>query len=84
VDLLHKAMHGFATGAVADALAARTGLGPGQRHAALHPGRRLGRSPATCRRFRQPQPSRVAPPHLDTNIRDLRRDGLIDEYLQVA
>lgn len=39
VDLLHKAVYGFATGAVADALAARTGPGPGQRHAALRPGR---------------------------------------------
>ncbi|MET8352065.1 hypothetical protein [Micromonospora sp. NPDC005206] len=29
-----------ATGAVADALASRDGAGPGQRHAALHPGRR--------------------------------------------
>ncbi|MEV5690924.1 hypothetical protein [Micromonospora globbae] len=40
VDLLHKTVYGFATGAVADALAARDGLGPGQRHAALRPGRR--------------------------------------------
>lgn len=40
VDLLHKAVYGFATGAVADALAARTGPGPGQRHAALRPGRK--------------------------------------------
>jgi hypothetical protein len=39
VDLLHKAVYGFTTGAVADALAARAGLGPGQRHAALRPGR---------------------------------------------
>lgn len=39
VDLLHKAVYGFSTGAVADALAARTGPGPGQRHAALRPGR---------------------------------------------
>ena len=39
VDLLHKTVYGFATGAVADALAARSGPGPGQRHAALRPGR---------------------------------------------
>ncbi|KAA6223453.1 hypothetical protein CP973_17330 [Streptomyces albofaciens JCM 4342] len=39
VDLLHKAVYGFATGAVADALAAGSGPGPGQRHAALRPGR---------------------------------------------
>ncbi|WP_437042009.1 hypothetical protein [Streptomyces sp. enrichment culture] len=39
VDLLHKTVYAFATGAVADALAARTGPGPGQRHAARRPGR---------------------------------------------
>jgi uncharacterized membrane protein len=39
VDLLHKAVYAFATGAVADALAARAGPGPGQRHAALRPSR---------------------------------------------
>ncbi|WP_437065957.1 hypothetical protein [Streptomyces sp. enrichment culture] len=39
VDLLHKAVYAFATGAVADALAARDGRGPGRRHAALRPGR---------------------------------------------
>jgi hypothetical protein len=39
VDLLHKTVYGFVTGAVADALAARQGPGPGQRHAALRPGR---------------------------------------------
>jgi hypothetical protein len=39
VDLLHKAVYAFVTGAVADALAARDGLGPGQRHAAARPGR---------------------------------------------
>jgi hypothetical protein len=38
VDVLHKAVYAFTTGAVADALAARDGLGPGQRHAALRPG----------------------------------------------
>ncbi|MDH6464009.1 hypothetical protein M2302_004206 [Micromonospora sp. A200] len=40
VDVLHKSIYGFATGAVADILAAREGAGPGQRHAALRPGRR--------------------------------------------
>ncbi|MYS91867.1 MULTISPECIES: hypothetical protein [Streptomyces] len=40
IDVLHKAVYAFATGAVADALAARSaGPGPGQRHAALRPGR---------------------------------------------
>lgn len=39
VDVLHKAVYAFATGAVADALAARRGPGPGQRHAAKLPGR---------------------------------------------
>ncbi|GAA2768267.1 hypothetical protein GCM10010103_73090 [Streptomyces paradoxus] len=40
MDGLHKAVHGFVTGLVADALAARNGLGPGERHAARRPGRR--------------------------------------------
>jgi hypothetical protein len=39
VDLLHKTVYAFATGVVADALAARSGPGPGQRHAAVRPGR---------------------------------------------
>ncbi|MEU7469517.1 hypothetical protein AB0A94_13425 [Streptomyces sp. NPDC044984] len=39
IDLVHKTVYAFATGAVADALAARTGPGPGQRHAAVRPGR---------------------------------------------
>ncbi|WAP58002.1 hypothetical protein [Streptomyces sp. S465] len=39
VDVLHKAVYAFATGAIADALAARGGPGPGQRHAAVRPGR---------------------------------------------
>ncbi|MGZ3097387.1 hypothetical protein [Streptomyces sp. H62] len=38
IDLLHKSVYAFVTGAVADALAARSGPGPGQRHAALRPG----------------------------------------------
>jgi hypothetical protein len=40
VDLVHKGVYAFTTGLVADAMAARDGLGPGQRHAALLPGRR--------------------------------------------
>ncbi len=40
VDLLHKVVYAFATGLVADALAARHGPGPGQLHAAARPGRR--------------------------------------------
>ena len=40
VDVLHKAVYGFATGAIADALAARDGRGPGQLHADARPGRR--------------------------------------------
>ncbi|WP_399935971.1 hypothetical protein [Streptomyces kanamyceticus] len=39
VDLMHKTVYAFVTGAVADALAARGGTGPGQRHATLRPGR---------------------------------------------
>ncbi|MFJ6722420.1 hypothetical protein [Streptomyces sp. NPDC091259] len=45
VDLLHKAVYAFTTGAVADALAARNGPGPGRRHAALRPGRHAGVGP---------------------------------------
>ena len=45
VDLLHKTVYAFATGVVADALAARSGPGPGQRHAAMRPGRRAGVGP---------------------------------------
>ncbi|UWZ36448.1 hypothetical protein Drose_36420 [Dactylosporangium roseum] len=44
-DVLHKTIYGFVTGAVADALAARDGMGPGQRHAALCGGRRFGVGP---------------------------------------
>ncbi|MCO1595721.1 hypothetical protein M8C17_11155 [Micromonospora sp. RHAY321] len=39
IDVLHKAVYGFVTGAVADVLASRHGPGPGQRHAARRPGR---------------------------------------------
>jgi hypothetical protein len=45
VDLLHKTVYAFATGVVADALAARSGPGPGQRHATKVPGRRHGVGP---------------------------------------
>ncbi|BAL88248.1 hypothetical protein AMIS_30280 [Actinoplanes missouriensis 431] len=45
VDLLHKTVYAFATGAVADALAARSGPGPGQRHAMRRPGRHSGVGP---------------------------------------
>ncbi|MEV7015909.1 hypothetical protein [Streptomyces sp. NPDC093991] len=41
IDVLHKTVYAFVTGAVADVLARRSiGPGPGQRHAALRPGRR--------------------------------------------
>lgn len=39
VDLLHKAVYAFATGAVADTLAGAAGVPPGERHARLVPGR---------------------------------------------
>ncbi|WP_318199514.1 hypothetical protein [Streptomyces sp. SCL15-4] len=45
VDLLHKTVYAFATGAVADILAARSGPGPGQRHAAGRPARRTDAGP---------------------------------------
>lgn len=45
VDVLHKAVYAFVTGAVADALAARGGRGPGQRHAALRSGRQADVGP---------------------------------------
>ncbi|GGV73353.1 hypothetical protein FHS32_005450 [Streptomyces albaduncus] len=45
VDVLHKAVYAFTTGAVADALAARHGPGPGQRHASLLPGRHADAGP---------------------------------------
>ena len=50
VDLLHKAVYAFATGVVADALAARSGPGPGQRHAAIRPGRHADVGPLPRRR----------------------------------
>jgi len=45
LDLLHKTVYGFTTGIIADALAARNGPGPGQRHAAMAPGRRADVGP---------------------------------------
>ncbi|MFD5268959.1 hypothetical protein [Streptomyces sp. NPDC058335] len=45
VDVLHKAVYAFTTGVVADALAARSGPGPGRRHAAVRPGRRANIGP---------------------------------------
>lgn len=44
VDLLHKAVYAFVTRIVADALAARSGPGPGQRHA-TQPNRRADAGP---------------------------------------
>ncbi len=41
VDVAGKAVYAFATGAVADRLAAAAGVGPGQRHAELAGGRRV-------------------------------------------
>src|SRR5919107_1795935 len=45
VDVLHKVVFAFATGVVADALAARGAPGPGQHHAARRPGRHPGVGP---------------------------------------
>jgi hypothetical protein len=45
VDLLHKTVYGFVTGVVADVLAAQDGPGPGQRHAAMRPGRQADVGP---------------------------------------
>ena len=45
VDVLHKAVYAFVTGVVADALARRDGPGPGQRHAAMRPGRQADVGP---------------------------------------
>jgi hypothetical protein len=45
VDVVHKTVYGFTTGLVADALAARDGVGPGQQHATLRAGRRTDIGP---------------------------------------
>jgi hypothetical protein len=49
VDLLHKAVYAAVTGIVAAALAARSGPGPGGRHAALRPGRHSDVGPLPTR-----------------------------------
>jgi hypothetical protein len=60
VDVVHKAVYGFATGAVADVLAARDGLGPGQHHAALRRGRQSGVGPLPRRAWRSRLRARTA------------------------
>ena len=45
IDLLHKSVYALVTGLVADALAAKDGPGPGQRHAAMRPGRQADVGP---------------------------------------
>ena len=50
VDLVHKTVYAVATGVVADALAARSGPGPGRRHAAVRPGRHADVGPLPKRR----------------------------------
>ncbi|CAL9632246.1 hypothetical protein SUDANB120_06128 [Streptomyces sp. enrichment culture] len=45
IDVLHKTVYAFTAGAVADALAARGGPGPGRRHAALRRGRQADVGP---------------------------------------
>jgi hypothetical protein len=49
IDVLHKAVYAYTTGAVADLLAARSGPGPGQRHAEKAPGGRSDVSPPPAR-----------------------------------
>jgi hypothetical protein len=49
VDVVHKAVYAYATGAVADLLAARSGPGPGQQHAEKAPGRHSDVSPLPAR-----------------------------------
>nr|CAK50947.1 conserved hypothetical protein [Streptomyces ambofaciens]CAK51185.1 conserved hypothetical protein [Streptomyces ambofaciens] len=49
VDVLHKSVYAFAAGVVADALAAGSGPGPGQRHAAMLPGRHADVGPVPRR-----------------------------------
>ena len=47
IDVLHKAVYAFATGAIADALASRNDPGPGQQHADIRPGRHADIGPLT-------------------------------------
>jgi hypothetical protein len=49
LDLIHKAVYGFATGVVADSLAARHGPSAGQKHARMRPGRRANVGPTRRR-----------------------------------
>ena len=49
IDVLHKTVYGFATGLVADRLAARRGPGRGAQHASLQPGRHSDVGPAPQR-----------------------------------
>ena len=49
VDLVHKTVYGFATGLVADRLAARRGPGRGALHASLRPGRHPDVGPPPAR-----------------------------------
>lgn len=51
IDVAHKAAYAFATGAVADALAAATGVSPGQKHAQLAHGRVKDVGPVPGRRM---------------------------------
>jgi hypothetical protein len=50
VDVLHKTVYAYATGAVADLLAGRSGPGPGLRHARRAPGRRSDVPPLPAQR----------------------------------
>jgi uncharacterized membrane protein len=51
VDVTHKGVYAFVTGAVADALAASAGVSPGQRHAQLAGGRVKDAGPVPGRRM---------------------------------
>ncbi|MGA9869801.1 MAG: hypothetical protein WBQ44_01450 [Rhodococcus sp. (in: high G+C Gram-positive bacteria)] len=58
VDVLHKAVYAFTTGAITDALAARRGPGPGQLHAQRPPaGNRVSGPSPTIRQCCRTQPS---------------------------
>lgn len=51
IDVLHKAVYAFVTGAVADALAGAAGTPPGERHARQVPGRMSDVGPVRGRRL---------------------------------